>query len=276
MILRKTVFIGLVVCYGVLFFAQERFTHQVKPTLALPLPSVVEKTVLGYLRQLGGEMHFIKTAVFLGGNFTNEPDETYATGLSSNFQVMVDLHPQFIDSYFLCQSSLPFIGPERAREANAILQKGLNANPTNWIFPFFQSFNYNHFLSEPRKAADALRTAAKIDEAPDWLEHLASIRAAQGGDILSGLIWLKAMYKTEENESRREKYGREIKDFEMALNVQKAIIAYQKKYGRHPDVLDDLIPEFLQALPIFNEKFVLAWDPPTLQLKRPDRKLFSK
>lgn len=274
--LRKTIFIGLVISYGVLFFLQERLVQQVAPTLGLPLPGAVQKTVLGYLRQLGGEMHFIKTAVFIGGYFTNEPDETYTNGLSHNFKVMVELHPEFIDSFYLCQSTFAFIGPEQAQETNAIHQMGLEADPTNWIFPFFQSFNYNHFLSEPRKAADALRIASKIDGAPAWLAHLASIRAAQGGDILSGLIWLKAMHKAELNEGTKKRYGREVKDFEMALNVQKAIIDYQKTHGQHPASLDDLVPDFIPALPTFHEKFVLKWEPPSLQLKRPDRKLFSK
>lgn len=274
--LRKTLFIGLVILYGFLFFLQEKLVQQVPPALALPLPSAVQKTVLGYLRQLGGEMHFIKTAVFIGGHFTNKPDDTYTNGLSRNFKVMVDLHPEFIDSFYLCQSTFAFIGPEPAREANIILQKGLDADPTNWIFPFFQSFNYNHFLGEPRKAADALLIASKIDGAPAWLEHLASIRAAQGGDILSGLIWLKAMHKAELNEGTKARYGREIKDFEMALNVQKAIGAYQLKYGYHPAALEDLVPDFIPSLPVFHERFVLRWEPPILRLKRPDRKILSK
>jgi len=272
MIYRKLAFLVLVVMvYGFLFGTQERLSQNVKPVLAIPLPSVIQKAVMGYLRNLGGEMHFIRTAVFLGGHFTNYPDETYANGLSANFRTMVDLNPYFIDSYFLCQSTLSRIDAKRAREANAILQIGMAANPDNWILPFFQSFNYNHYLREPRKAADSLRIAAKIDEAPDWLEHLASIRAAQGGDILSGLVWLKAMYSTEQSEGLRAKYSREIEDFEAALNVQKAILAYQKKYGRILASLDHLIPEFLPALPTFNEPFVLVWNPPDLQLKRPDR-----
>jgi hypothetical protein len=270
MIIRKTIFIGLVICYGILFLMQERLSQQVKPVLAFPLPAVVQKTVLGYLRQLAGEIHFIKTAVFLGGHFTNNPDEAYANSLASNFHAMVDLHPLFIDSYFLCQSSLPHIGPDLARETNAIHQIGAEANPDNWILPFFMSFNYNYYINEPRKAAEVLRSASMIEGAPAWFEHLASIRAAQGGDILSGLIWLKVMVKAEENESLRERYGREIDDFEMALNIQKAIIAYQKLHGRYPAALEDLVPEFVHALPNFNENFVLEWEPPKLQLKRPE------
>lgn len=268
---RKTLFIGLLLVYGLLFFWQEKFIGQAKVTLAIPLPSVVQKTVLGYLRQLGGEMHFIKTAVFIGGHFTNNPDETYANGLSTNFKVMTDLHPKFIDSYYLCQSTLAPIDAQRARDANAILQTGADANPDIWTFPFFQSFNYNHYLEDPRMAAHALRRASQVEGSPAWIEHLSSIRAAQGGDLLSGLIWLRAMHKAEENQRRKEKFGREIEDFQAALNVQKAVVSYRRKYGHDPELLETLIPEFLPALPTFKEPFLLEWDPPNLRLNRPIR-----
>lgn len=270
--LRKSALILLLISYGLLFFYQEKNAAQAPARLGYPIPGIVQKTVLGYLRQLGGEMHFIKTAVFLGGHFTNYPDETYANDLAGNFKVMAELHPYFIDIYFLCESGLARIGPDWSRAANEILSMGMAVNPDKWVLPFFQSYNYNHILNEPRQAAEALKIASRIDGAPGWLEHLASIRAAQGGDILSGLIWLKAMLKTENDPASQNRYQQDIVYFEKALNVQKAIYNYRDTHGTFPTVLDDLIPELLPGLPDFNGHFHLEWSPPHLRLKRPDRR----
>jgi hypothetical protein len=273
MMLRKSVLIILLIGYGLLFFYQEQYAAQSVEILEYPLPGIVQKTVLGYLRQIWAEMHFIKTAVFLGGNFTNNPDETYSNTLAKNFEVMAELHPHFIDIYFLCESSLPHNGPRWTRAANDVLKMGMDAHPERWELPFFQGFNYNHLLKEPVQAAKMLMIAAKKPGAPDWLEHLASLRAAQGGDILSGLVMLKAMLESEKDPVIQKRYEKDIMHFEQALKVQKGIYTYFKKYNVSPKVLSDLVPEFLPELPDFDGTFYLEWVPPDLRLKRPTRKI---
>lgn len=272
MMMRRLVFILIVIVYGLLFFQQEKHAQETPATLTFPIPGNIQKTVLGYLRQLGGEIHFIKTAVFLGGHFTNTPDQTYANSLARNFEVMADLHPHFTDTYFYCQSNLAHIGPNWAREVNQILSTGMAANPDNWILPYFKGFNHNHYLMEPGKAAEALKTASQIEGAPDWIAHLAAIRSGQGGDILAGLIWLKTILKTENNPEVQKRYMQDIAFFEQALAVQKAIIAFRDRYGAAPPALNKLIPEFIPGLPQFNGNFVLQWEPPVLRLTRPPRK----
>lgn len=266
---RKVVFVIVALCYSTLFYYQETFTEQAPAKLSHPLPSNVLKPVLGYLRQLGGEMLFIKTAAFLGGHFANYPDEAYAISLSRNFDVMANLHPHFVDIYFLCESSLSQISPDSARAANRVLDIGISALPDRWELPFFKSFNYNHILGEPLKAAETLIKVSKIKGAPEWLEHLASIRAAQGGDILAGLIWLKAMHRNEDEPEVKERYAKEIGYFESAIEVQRAVEAFRAKLGVYPTHLNELIPQFVADLPDFEGAFEFEWKPPVLSLKRP-------
>jgi hypothetical protein len=271
--MRKFLVAIVVIVYGMLFFQQERFSQQGKAYLEVPLPGVVQKVVWGYLRQLGGVMHFIKSAVFIGGHFTNFPDERYATGLGSTLEVAADLHPHFLDTYFLCEASLPQIGQEQAVAANRILKKGISALPENLTLPFFLSFNLNHYLNEKQASAEVLYKASEMPGAPSWWGHLASIRNAEGGDIAAGLIWLKAMIQTENDENVKERYRNEIAQFEKAVLVQKAVFAFRNQNGFYPAKLEELVPEFLERLPVIDPPFMLSWQSPELRLDR--QKKFS-
>jgi hypothetical protein len=270
--LRSLLFVCLALIYGTLFMHHEQAKQQAEPQLALPLPTPALKTILGYLRQLGGEMHFIKTSVFLGELDPSKPMDKYAVSLASNFEAMAELHPYFRDTYFLAESGLAHIGPEYARQANAILDKGIKAYPDDWFLPFFKGFNHFYYLKENRQAADDLLAASKLPDGPPWLAHLASMLAAEGGDIYAGLVWLKSMLKAEQDETMQERYKEDIAVFEKALAVQNAIFAYRQRYGRVPSILNELVPEFLPGLPDLGKDFLLVWEPPVLQVKRPHMK----
>jgi hypothetical protein len=265
---KRACWILLLLIYGILFYLHENVEQDNSSEISYPLPSTVQKTALGYLKQIGSEVHFIKTAVFLGGVDINFLTNDHADRLSKNFDVMADLHPAFVDTYFLSQSTLPYFSAEKARENNEILKKGIAALPDNWVLPFFVGFNHFYHLQENLEASKYLLSASKLPGAATWLAHLASMLAAEGGDIYAGLIWLKAMQKGEQDETVRQSYAKDIAVFEMAVEVQKAIHNYRNQYGRYPSVLDDLVPDFLPHLPDFKGRFFLEWNPPALKLHR--------
>jgi len=234
----------LIPLYGLLFLIQESNHRPYVFGLSEPLPARLQQTALGYFHQLGAEMLYVKVAVFLGGRNQNIKPETYAPTLSRNFRIMATLHPGFQDIYYLCESSLAWISPAFARQANTVLTKGI------------------------AKAAISLRHASTVAGAPTWVGHLATILAARGGDIYVGYIWLKAMLTEESNETIRSRYLADIAVFEKALLVQKAIRRYHEKYGRSPGNLEALQPEFIAKLPQFTGDYVLSYQTPRLSLYR--------
>lgn len=267
---RFSFLMAILSLYLFCFFQQEAFFDKRPLILSFPLPAWSQKISLGYLKQLGAEILFVKTSVFLGGLEPGRDPEDYASSLAENFETASALHPAFIDTYFFCQSSLSYIGPERTKQANSILLNGIKALPDNWILPFFIGFNYFHLLNEPKEAAYFLNQAAERPLGPQMLKSLAAILAAEGGDIYAGLTWLKAMHAMEKDELVRERYEKRIMVFEKAAVVLQATHAYREKYHQSPPTLDDLVPEFLTNLPqITEDKFVLSWDPPILRLVRP-------
>ena len=87
----------------------------------------------------------------------------------------------------------------------------------------------------------------------------------------ASILSLMALTKSTEDEAIRQRYREEMEMFKSALAVQKAVNAFQIARMRTPATLDELVPEFLPALPTFGQAFELTWNPPVVGLKRPSR-----
>lgn len=51
-----------------------------------------------------------------------------------------------------------------------------------------------------------------------------------------------------------------VSRFSTALNVKKAVGAFNGAHERYPDSLNELVPEFLDAHPTFGQAFELTWE----------------
>nr|NJM02674.1 hypothetical protein [Desulfobacula sp.] len=204
MIAKICAFVSILLIYLSAFFIQERQIRNMPPHLTQTLPARVHKIAAGYMYQLWAEMLYIKTTVFLGGRKPGQEPQSYAENLAEHFWVISTLHPDFIDTYFICESSLSSLGSDSVKKTNAVLEKGIAAKPDNWILLFFKGFNHFRYQSDPGEAASTLYKASRIPGAPVWLGHLAILLSAEGGDIYAGLMWLKAMLATERDEMMRD------------------------------------------------------------------------
>ncbi|MFQ5355145.1 MAG: hypothetical protein ACE5DY_01425 [Mariprofundaceae bacterium] len=260
--------LALLIIYTGVFFLQESQQQHGQHHLGETLPARLQQAGLGYFQQLGAEMLYLKVMVFLGGRGQDEPVTSYAPTLDRHFQVISDLHPSFQDTYNICQSSLSWISPKFARRVNLVMKKGMEARPDLWMLPFFVGFNYFRYLDQPGEASKYLWKASKADEAPDWIGHLATVLAAEDGDIYGGMLWLKAMLVAEDNEMVSARYRADIVEFEKAIVVLQALSRYRKQYGRGPAALDDLQPEFLPDLPKMERGYELWYEASSLRLRR--------
>jgi hypothetical protein len=266
---RTVLFFLVTAAYCLTLFAQERI-FQDKPDTLQPAPSAAFlRAVSGYLRQLTGEILFIRSSVFLGGVPPGTDPRTYAPVLAHNYLQITTLYPQFIDPYYFAQSNLANVAPEFARATDTILTTAREAYPTDLVFPFFQGFNLFRYLDEPLAAAEVFRQASRLPEAPPMFGRLAAILEAQGGHLQAAIISLQAMARTTNDEEAIKRYYDEISMLKQATRVQKAVDDFFAAQQRYPNALDELIPEFIPALPTFGTAFVLTWNPPHVGLKRP-------
>jgi len=269
---KLPLFLLLLFFYGTLFSLQEARFSENNLYLPHPLPPAIQKIALGYLRQLGGEMQFIKASVFYGGVKPGRDPLEYAEPLAQHFTAAATLHPQFIDTYFLCQAILPYINNDYARYTNTVLTQGMAALPDNYVLPFFAGFNHFYHLDEPREAARLFHLAAAKPNGPPILEHLANILSAEGGNIYAALIGLRGMYASEKDAQVKMRYAEEIAAFEKAATVLEAIRRYEKTTGTSPATLTDLVPEYLPIIPDVGPVFTLEWKPPHLGVVRVAKK----
>lgn len=261
---------AVIVGYLSLFVLTERHFQTARLYFSAPLPAPVQQVALGFLRHFGAEMLYVRAAVFLGAPLDLLPDERdYAENLARNFEVLTELYPEFKDTYFLAQSSLAHISPEYAGRTIAILDHGIAAYPDDLVFPFFKGFDHYYYRDEASHAAEIYAELGRRPGAPTWLGHLAAILSARDGALRAGLLSLQVMHATEEDEQAKARYARSIETFEKAISVQDAARAYQEKYGRAPQQLEELVPEFLAGLPEIGDEFELLWIPPRLRLIRP-------
>jgi len=238
--------------------------NQENISLSLPV-QIYEVSGYSYLRQLIAESLFIKTAVFYGG-LKQETDQTNLEILTAHFLTISRLHPQLLDTYYRSEAILAGRNDTSTRIANQILADGRVALPLQISLPFFEGFNYFHYLDEPLRAAESLRAASEIEGAPKWIGHLASMLIAQGGNIRTGLIWLKGMYASSQDENEKKRFGESIHAFEKALQVQLALDRYYNQYGFYPKTVTTLVPAYLPEMPVW-EKHYLDYNPPKLSLK---------
>ncbi|MBU4408454.1 MAG: hypothetical protein KJ772_07125 [Proteobacteria bacterium] len=265
---RLPLFFLLLFFYGAFFTLQETRFSEGNQHLSHPLPPAIQKIALGYLRQLGGEIQFIKASVFYGGVKPGRDPLEYADPIAQHFTAAATLHPHFIDTYFLCQAILPHINKDYTRYANTVLARGMTALPDNFVLPFFAGFNHFYYLDEPLEAARLFYLAAAKPNGPPVLEHLANILSAEGGNIYAALIGLRGMYASEKDEQIKMRYAEEIAAFEKAVTVLEAIRRHEKMKGTPPAALTDLVPDYLPAIPDIGPIFTLEWKPPHLGVVR--------
>ncbi len=257
----------LLICYGFLFVSQDKHANTVSGNISPSLPTGV-LNVLGhsYMNQLIAESLFIKTAVYYGG--LNKPmDETNLDIMAQHFLTISQLHPKFLDAYYRSESVLAHRGDRFARTANKILERGREALPNEVALPFFEGFNYFHYLNEPVKAGKILRIASNIPDAPQWIGHLASMLMASGGNIRTGLAWLNGMLAASHDDEEKKRYKKDIVAFKKALRVQDALDRYARKHGAYPKKLSALLANDLSALPTWKGNYMLEYQPPTLYLR---------
>lgn len=268
--LKFSILVVAVAGYLVLFSVTEQYFKTSKLYFSAPLPASVQRVALGFLRHLGAEMLFVKAAVFLGAPPNLLPEEReYAEPLTNNFEVLTDLYPEFKDAYFLAQSSLAHISPGYAGRVIDLLDRGIAVYPDDFILPFYKGFDHYYYRDESAHAAEIYAELGKRPDAPSWLGHLAAILSARDGALQAGLLSLQVMYATEKDEQVKVRYARDIETFKRALAIQEATRAYEQKYGKAPQRLEELVPEFFSRLPDIDGDFELQWAPPRLRLLRP-------
>jgi len=269
-------YLGFITLVALLFYTacfapMDRVIHTPPEAYSAAPPEPLQYAASNYLRQLFADMLLIKTKVFIGGLDSHTTPMLYADALASDFITMAKLNPKLLDTYFIGESSLGWIGGYYVRQANIMLEIGIENRPDQWIFPFFTSFNYFFYLQDSRSAIDYMQLTYQRG-GPAWVQHLSSLLAGQSGQLAIGLTWLKSMHHAENNPKQKKRYAKDIHDFEYAITIQQALTKYKLTFNAYPDSLSKLVPTFMPHIDTLGFYHEIHYRKPHIFLTRIQRK----
>lgn len=255
---RAILFSVVTAGYFAVFLTVDTIHQNTEPQLPSPLPAPIYE-LGGPFKELLGDLLLIQTKVFLGGKAAGTDPLSYAENLDRHLATVSVLHPRLLDTYFLCESSLPWISKHYAEQSNQILIAGSAARPELWTIPFFTGFNYFRFLQDNSAAVYFLEIAAGRPSGPQWVSDLARILTMDGGEIVASFLFLREMRRQTRDPELRARLDIGMNEHQKAMRVLRAIASFKKIRGHKPDKLTELMPQFIAKLPKMENGYSLTY-----------------
>ncbi|MCJ7581108.1 MAG: hypothetical protein MUP98_11310 [Candidatus Aminicenantes bacterium] len=168
------------------------------------------------------------------------------------FTIISELDPKYLDPYEV-GALIAFFEAKNVDLAFEILDRGLEKNPDQWIFPFQAGHYAQHYLKDFSLARDYYEKTMKIEGAPAQTERLAANATFKLMDYEAALqSWLE-IYKNATDERIKKIASNHLYNVRASKDIQlikDAINLYSEKFGRRPLNLDQLVREgYLSSVP---------------------------
>lgn len=150
------------------------------------------------------------------------------------------IDPKFSYPYAFAALVLPDISgsPEKAVE---LAEKGIKHADPDWRIPYYLATAYHIFLKDRTRAAFYFDLAANTPGAPDKIKSIAYFYGtAPNIREQTRQIWL-SIYESTNDELVREKAQNYLIQIELLNALDKAVLLYRQKYGKHPQTIEDLV-----------------------------------
>lgn len=184
-----------------------RSTAGTSPVLYIRSPEAIDRLVLGF-DALAADVYWIRTIQYYGQRrLSTVPGDRDYSGLYPLLDLTTSLDPYFDIAYrfgaiFLSERQPG--GPGRPDLAEALLKKGIAAQPDAW--QFYHDIGFVHYwtLGDAETGASWLRRAAERPGAPNWLAPVAAMMLTEGEDRNSARqLWHQLAQSPEEWLRRR-------------------------------------------------------------------------
>jgi hypothetical protein len=202
-------------------------------------PAALQRLALSY-DSIVADVYWIRAIQLYGDTrLGKSSDESYAL-LYPLLELTTTLDPYFDVAYqfgglFLAER--PPGGPGRPDLAITLLERGIQVQPDDWRL--YQAVGFVHYWSyrDYAKAAGWFSRAARLPGAPVWMEPLAAVTLAEGGNRRSSrLLWQQIQQTATDDwflgEAKRRLMQLDAMD-QIEL-LQKVVGAFSEKNGRPP------------------------------------------
>lgn len=168
------------------------------------------------------------------------------------FAIIAELDPRYLDPYEMGA----IIAVYEARDpylAFKILDRGLEKNPDQWIFPYQAGHYAQMVMKDYPLAREYYKKTMEIPDAPPIAKRLYANAAFKGMDYETAWqSWLE-VFQTAEEERIKKIASNHLYQVKSAMDVERikeATEEYKQKYGQNPPSLDHLVKSgILDSLP---------------------------
>lgn len=173
-------------------------------------------------------------------NYDAEDRFRYLEHVYSN--VIAELDPRYIDPYLVGSMIMNLEARDHAM-ALRLLDKGIAANPDEWILPFEAGFLCYNDLKDYERAARYFEAALRIPGAPSVIGRLRAGMYEKLGDKRASLEYWREVLQQADSDYVRDVSWRHVHDLTVEIDVEtlrSAVAAYRGRTGRYPARLDQL------------------------------------
>jgi hypothetical protein len=205
----------------------------------LPDARLLRPLVLGYDNVLANVVWF-RTISYFGEHYTG--DHLYPW-LARMCDLVTDLDPRAEHVYRFAGLVLPWEAGE-VGEGIRLLQKGLRVFPRSWTLRYYLGIVRYVFQQDVAGAADDIRQAAELPDAPPIVARFAALLEARRSGPETTIAILEQMREHVTSPEARAVIDRSILDARVAWDVERLnglVATYRERTGAFPADLGALV-----------------------------------
>lgn len=188
------------------------------------------------------------------------------------FSIINELDPSYLDPYDI-GAVIAAYEAEDLDLALKILDRGLEKNPEQWLFPYMAAHYAQMIKKDHKLAQEYYKKAMNIEGVPPIVERLYANAIFKSMDYKRALqTWLE-IYKTATDERIKKIASNHLYNLTATIDIQKineAIEKFKESYGRNPMELSQLVRAgFLDSLPKDLDGKEYIYDSRTGEVKTP-------
>jgi len=203
-------------------------------------PAYVIKTISMNQTAFISDILWLRVVQYMGDKKQTEKGWSW---FSHTIDIITDLDPEFTLAYQFAGLMFTVVAG-KSEESLKILEKGIKNTSNNWFLYFLIGYNYFELQHDYGKAAYYIDRASTLPGAPVFLKLFASRLYSSAGKPENGIIFVKKLLETTEDEDMKTKLDERLKllYIERDLGILNNLISdFHSTYKKYPESIDDLL-----------------------------------
>jgi len=213
-----------------------------EPLLYLPNGRHLKVMSLGHANLLADVIYL--WAIQYYSNYERDQRNLYVEHVFDD--VITELDPHYLDAYWLGALIL-IIEMEEVDAGIALLEKGADRNPDEWILPYLAGWECYH-AGRYERAEVFFERASQIPGAPGVVRRMRAGMMTKTGEVAEALAAWKGIHQDPATDPLTVKIaGRKVRELQARVDIdtlQRAAERFRDDNGRWPQTLEELAAGF--------------------------------